>query len=669
MVKELFPGSLRFLFGSVILSVVLMVLFRSFFFFLYFDAKDGIPVADLAKAFYLGGKFDLRLALLIHLPLLLLSVLRWTNPLYAKFGRFLWFAWLLLSFATLLLFYIVDLGYYAYLEMRLDASVTRFLKNPLISGQMVLESYPVFTGTVAYLFALVVYYLLIRTLFRSIEHSSGTPRLVLRIPVAAFASLLFFIGILGKFSYYPLRWSEAFFSDHDFVSSLSLNPVLFFASTWKNRRVEYDIAAVREHYPEMARYLGVEKPDVDSLDFTRHEGGKEPSTDKPNVVLIFLESFAFYKSGLSGNPLDATPNFDRLAREGVLFERFYTPHGGTARSVFTAVTGLPDVETAITFRRVETSSRNPLVINQHTIINEFSDYQKIYFLGGSASWGQIRGLLARNIDDLTIYEEGSYESPRVDVWGISDLDLFKEACRELEVQQQPFFAVIQTAGNHKPYTIPEDNNGFKSREIPEKQALRYGFRSVAAYNSYRFMDHSIAYFMEQAKKQPFFDNTLFVFIGDHGLVRNAPHMYPAEEKLLFTRYHVPLVFYAPGMLQPAVYDKVASEVDLMPTIAGLTLPEYRNTTLGRDLFNPKFDDERYAFTIRHQYGPEIGLIGRDYVYRRKADGSGRRLHSVWSETPEKNLLRENPEKAESLETLLQAYYETIKYMRFHNPKL
>lgn len=90
------------------------------------------------------------------------------------------------------------------------------------------------------------------------------------------------------------------------------------------------------------------------------------------------------------------------------------------------MTGIPDIE------EVETSSRNPLVVRQHVIANEMGDYAKFYFLGGSASWGEIRGLLSTNIKGLRIYEEGSYTAPREDVWGSSDMNLFKEANKVLK---------------------------------------------------------------------------------------------------------------------------------------------------------------------------------------------------------------------------------------------
>ncbi len=276
-------------------------------------------------------------------------------------------------------------------------------------------------------------------------------------------------------------------------------------------------------YDNLADFLGVARKDRRGLNFKRVVDGSKNGLNRLNVIMVFLESFTFYKTGISGNPLNPTPNFDAMAKDSILFTRFYTPHGGTARSVFCAITGIPDIELN------KTSSRNPLVVRQHTIVTVFKGYDKYFFLGGSANWGEIRGLLSHNIPNLHVYEEGSFSSPRIDVWGISDLHLFEEANQVLRtIKDQSFFAIIQTSDNHRPYTIPDDNRGFQSIAVPEKDAVTYGFRSVVAYNSFRFMDHALGIFMKKAKGEDYFKNTIFVFFGDHGLIRNASHMHKAE---------------------------------------------------------------------------------------------------------------------------------------------
>ena len=447
--------------------------------------------------------------------------------------------------------------------------------------------------------------------------------------------------------------------------------MLYFSETLKNRESGFDLSLAKKYYPIMAEYLGIDQNGASDenparapagLRFARKEKSHSPiNADNPNVVLVLLESFGFYKTGLSGNPLDPTPHFDAMARRGMLFDRHYVPHGGTARSVFTLVTGIPDIE------KVKTSTRNPMLVDQQTIINGFKGYKKYYFLGGSASWGNIRGLLSGNIPELEIYGEGSYKSPRQDVWGISDLYLFEEANAILRESKQPFFAIVQTSGNHRPYTIPDDRRGFEVRDVTAEEVAPYGFRSVGDYNSFRFMDHSLGEFLKQLENESYAQNTIFVFFGDHGNDREAKHMFPGEEQLMLTEYHVPLVFYAPGLIKEArTFSTTASEVDILPTTASLAGLSYTNTTFGRDLLNPRFDGRRYAFTFFRSEPAVLGLIGEKHYFKMQDGDSNRELYEIQSATPKRNLAKELPELAEELATLAQAYYESIRYVRYNN---
>jgi phosphoglycerol transferase MdoB-like AlkP superfamily enzyme len=635
---------------------------RVIFWRVFNDPNDIVPYPVLLKSFYIGLKFDLRLALLIHLPVLLLAWLKPVNIFCTAFGRRLWGEYLIAANSLALLFYFTDFGHYGYLESRIDATVLRFLYNPLISFQMVWETYPVFWGVAIFGLLMLIYALFIKRIILKVEQSKTVAfDKWKKIVAVSFSVFIYLFGIYGKFSYYPLRWSDAFFSTYSFASAISLNPVLYFFDTLKNREVEYNVAEVKKYYDTVTTYLGVTDRDKDRLNFTRIKGRANSKPGKSNVVIVFLESFAYYKTSLSGNPLDPTPNFSAIAKDSILFTRFYTPHGGTARSIFTTVTGIPDVEP------IKTSSRNPLIVKQHTIINAFEGYENFFFLGGSASWGEIRGFLSHNIPGLHVYEEGSYSSPRTDGWGISDLHLFEEANQVLrQVRDSPFFAIIITSGNHRPYTIPEDNRGFQA--ISATDVENYGFESVAGFNSIRFMDHSVRFFLEAARKEDYFDNTIFVFFGDHGSGRRHPiHMHKSEDQLKLTRYHVPLVIYAPKLIKEGkIYDKVASEVDVLPTIARIASVPHLNSTFGRDLLDTRFDMQRYAFTIKHQRVPEIGLISDKFYFLINADGTDKRLRQIYSDTPRKNVTDEYPEVVAELEPLCRGIYETANYMRYHN---
>ena len=675
--KKIFPHLHLFLL-LIASNLILFTLFRGIFYTWFHFSDSSLTNAMIQQAFYIGLKFDLQLAILMNLPIAVLAWLPFLTINHQSFARYFWLFYLLLVNSMIVFVYFLDIGHYDYLNKRIDITVIRFLEDMTVSMEMVWESYPVFKIVGAQLLLVVSLMWLFTRLYHHVAHYPREKTSKKYKSALILVSISFiFLGLLGKFSTYPLRWSDAFFSTNSFISALASNPVLYLSNTFKNKDSSYDIKKSEAAYPLMAAYLGINSPGIKSTDiknsgiknlpdkalnFTRQEQSHAPfKSNRPNVVMVFLESFGYYKTGLSGNPLNPTPHFDQLSKQGILFDQFYTPHGGTARSVFTAITGIPDVE------MVKTSSRNPLIVSQQTVINSFEDYKKFYFIGGSVSWGNIRGLLGNNIPDIKFYEEQDYESPRIDVWGIQDIDLFKEANQVLKQTQAPFFAVIQTAGNHRPYTIPDDNHGFVSKDKKAEEVKPYGFRSVADYNSFRYLDHSLGYYINLLKNEDYAQNTIFAFFGDHGNERQAKHLRPSEEQLGLTEFHVPFLIYAPGLIQkPQVIHTVASEVDILPTLASAAGISYTNTTFGRDLFNSDFIDQRYAFTFYRSHPPELGLIGNHYFFKMKNGGIDPTLFELDSKTPTKNIIKQHPEIAQKMQNLAQSYYESIRYVRQNN---
>jgi hypothetical protein len=326
------------------------------------------------------------------------------------------------------------------------------------------------------------------------------------------------------------------------------------------------------------------------------------------------------------------------------------------------VTGLPDAEPH------QTSTRNPLLVSQHSILNDFTGYEKLYFLGGSLNWANIRGLLAANVPGLRLYEEGSFSAPRVDVWGISDLDLFEEANRVFSGVGKPFVAIVQTSGSHRPYTLPGDLRGFEPQPVKDSQAQRHGFQSAAEYNAFRFLDHAIGAFVDGARREPWFADTIFIFYGDHGLPGNAPHIPQGDIEADLTHFHVPLLIWGPGLVPGGKrVDTVASELDVLPTAASLAGLPYLNSSFGRDLLDPSFDGKRYAFGVGDQgQVPRLWLIGKDRALGFFGDGSHRKLTEMGGAGRPVNLASREPETATRMEELCRAIYETARYLPYVN---
>ena len=197
--------------------------------------------------------------------------------------------------------------------------------------------------------------------------------------------------------------------------------------------------------------------------------------------------------------------------------------------------------------------------------------------------------------------------------GVSATKIF--SCRPTMIfkkEAKPFFAIVQTSDNHRPYMIPENDTDFQKITVSNDQLHKYGFESLNEFNTFRYSDYCFKKFIEAAEKEDYFHNTIFVFIGDHGVAGNAEAMYPtAWTDYRLTDEHVPLLFYAPYILPPQKRSEVVSQIDVLPTIAGMVQQPYVNTTLGRDILDPA-KKNNFAF-ITNTAG-RIGLVNDDFYF-------------------------------------------------------
>ncbi|WP_207282310.1 LTA synthase family protein [Pseudomonas sp. FW300-N2F2] len=657
--------------GSIALVFALLAALRLVFVLGFSGLALNTPA--LLETLGIGLRFDLRLTVLILLPLAVLAWLPRWNLTTLPILRWLARGYLLIALAVVGLVYIIDFGHYAYLGVRINATVLRYLQDAQISQQMVWETYPVVWIASCWLTAVALWvWALIRLERLTLDQERKIISKWALVPVSVMGVVAVLLALLGRVANLnlenpvPLRWSDAFFSGNNQVAAVGLNPVLFLYDTLKVGQAQFDEAQVREHYPQIAQYLGVDQPDAQRLDFVREQGvqpyrlaGERP----PNVIFVMLESLGTSAVGAYGNPLDPTPNLDRLATQSWFFKHFYVPVTGTAKTVWASITGVPDVT------RQETATRNPLITRQRTLINAFEGYQKFYMIGGNAGWANINALIRQSIDGVQLFEESHWRSPRVDVWGISDLDLFKESDRLLRAvpKDQPFFAYLQTSGNHRPFTIPEQNDGFQVKDVTLEQVQAAGSRSVEQYNAVRLLDYNIGRLMEIAKAGGYYDNSIFVFFGDHNTrISQIPHMAPAFEQLGLESNNVPLLIHAPG-LQPRVIEEAVGLVDLLPTVAGMAGIPFRNGALGRDIQQPAPEGERVVpLVLREGTFPIIGGVTKDFLLQMQHDGSSPTLHDLASPTPRDDVAAQHPEEFRRLNGLTRGLHETARMMLYRN---
>lgn len=651
------PVLLKWIILSMFLLLVLMFFYRLLFFYTY--SNPGRPLTG--SAFLLGLRYDARVVAVLGLSMLLLTVFSFLNPFKNNVAKKGWIILLTFIFLLFLLVYIADFYHYDYLQQRLNASVINFLPDAGISFKMMKQSYPVFSiiALIVLLLALFIWEnkKLLNRLSQTIDPHKKHPKWIYIT-----TGILLAVIIFGRLGQYPLRWSDAFSLGDDFKANAALNPFQSFFSSLKFKNSTYDIKKVRAAYPLMAAYFGVQQPDAEKLNFERLYNYADSSSATPNIVVVICESFSAYKSSMYGNKLNATPYFNGLCKKGVFFDRCFTPAFGTARGVWATITGIPDVEPS------KTASRNPSAVNQHTIINDFKQYNKYYFLGGSTTWANIRGVLTNNIEGLKIFEEDSFDAGTVDVWGISDKDLFLAANKEMAKEKKPFIAIIQTAGNHRPYTIPaKDLKEFKLVTYPADTLLKYNFSGNDELNAFRYSDYCFQKYFEAAAKETYFNNTLYVFVGDHGLRGDAGNLFPQS----FTKQgigaeHVPLLFYAPSMLQPLRIHDVCSQLDILPSVAYLARQSHRNSTMGRNLFDTGFKKEPVAF-IADPITQYVGLVNNRFYYGKNLSTHAVEFVSVLNNNAIDKSIQTDSVK-NNMAVFTEAWHETAKYLLHNNKK-
>lgn len=391
---------------------------------LFWGLLSELPItaqSHLLKAFWVGLRFDLRvslLAALVTLPWLFLPRFSAVNYLLLRRLLGYWFGFILI---TILVMYVFDAGHYLYLNKRIDASIVRFSSDIAISTSMMWQSYPVIQICIGTAVIWILGYwlhqqLLLPLLKKEKTHRRWYSNCIHIIVIGG----LFLLILLGRWSLVPLRWNHAFFNGNAQVAALGLNPFIWIYDTARFSNTTATKEDLEPYFGTLSHLLGAtfpsESKSASKLD--RWDTPTAPVVDAlkapPNVVVVFMESLGASHIGAYGNRLNPTPNIDTLIKQSRWYPHFNVPARSTAKSVFTSITGIPDVSA------IKTATRNPYMTHQRSVINSFVQHQKHYMLGGSAGWANMSALVHNSIKGVSLYEEKYWNSPIVDVWGISD---------------------------------------------------------------------------------------------------------------------------------------------------------------------------------------------------------------------------------------------------------
>jgi arylsulfatase A-like enzyme len=321
----------------------------------------------------------------------------------------------------------------------------------------------------------------------------------------------------------------------------------------------------------------------------------------PNVVLIVLESVRALECGAYGAAPSFTPNFDAIARDGLLLKNFYANGSQTVRGELSLLCSFYDH-----FGGAPLYVRNPaLRLRSLPEILRERGYRTLWISSYTASFhNKERFLRCHGIDEIHDDRGLPAGLPRIN-WGPADEALFEHAQSILDRQREPFFAEIMTLTNHWPFPGPYPT--CERTPIVSTEKLYTNFTRGVYYT-----DHALGCFLESARRAPWFDNTIFIITSDHGA-----WIYPDDLPLGAIQkqeayFRMPMLFYAPKLIEPGVLDVVTSQVDVAPTLLDLLGIRTRHAFIGRSAFDPADPCSRHALML-HWHTWNI-RIGNRYLY-------------------------------------------------------
>jgi phosphoglycerol transferase MdoB-like AlkP superfamily enzyme len=345
----------------------------------------------------------------------------------------------------------------------------------------------------------------------------------------------------------------------------------------------YASRPTRENLQALERELEADGSQFTRLDqglLDRRHPARPDGLGRLNVVVVASESFGAEFSKLHGSKKDWTPSFDAYAKQGLWFANTYASGTRTVRGLEAITASFPPIPTVSILRR----PGNQGIATWGSVMQKLG-YRTSFLYGGYGYFDDMNSFYEGNgyqVLDRTNIDKVRFEN----VWGVSDEDLFDLAIRHFGEQAatgKPFFSIVMTTSNHKPFTF---RPGLESLGIPEQG----GGRKAGV----KYADYALGYFLREAAKQPWFDDTLFVVVADHGA-----RVYGKAEIPLQT-YEIPLMIYAPKHLAPRQIDTLVSQIDIAPTVLGLLGLPYDAPFFGVDVLHAPADRERIAlFSHNH----------------------------------------------------------------------
>lgn len=588
------PSSFKYLLFVYATGVFFFALIRAIFMWGNAEMLINVPTTILFKSFLVGLRFDtVILSYMLTLPLLLFIIALYVKENMQKKINTLVYFLIIVFFCIAFLIAFANIPFYQNYRLPINKAALHWSNDIAFSAKMILQD----AAFVKYLFLFVVttsLFIYVTKCFKTRVlktknrfHNKELFFLLVLIP-------LLVIGMRGRLSHKsPIRWGTAFFSSYEIANQAALNPVFsFFKSASDNINKPF--------FETEKAFYEAQKNCLQKIEISQND---TVLLSNYNVVILLMESMGSNKTGLYDNGQKLTPYFDSLAKNALFFKNCYSDGIHTFNGLFSTLTSFP----ALPMNKPLEDLRIQIPENAFIKTLQEKSYQTFFFTTHDAQFDNMEGFMRKNGIEHIIGEADFSRNEVLSATGVPDHVLYNKSMAVFDTVSTPFFALMLSGSDHAPYAIPE-NIDFKPKGNDKR-------KDIVAY-----ADWAIDNFLKQAQQKKWFNNTLFVFVGDHGAIVNQ------EADMYLGMHHTPLVFYAPQKILPETNNALCGQVDILPSIAHLLGVSYNNKPFAVNLFKEErkalaftYDEHliginQKAFYVSRPYESNLFFINKEEKY-------------------------------------------------------
>ncbi len=544
-----------------------------------------ISLSEIAKCFYFALKLDVSTACYLSvIPFLIYAVL------YFKPSKHIYKIIQIYVIIVTLIVYLISIGetgIYSEWKSKLNAKALAYLQNPaeIVSS----------TSTLNVIGLLLLLGILIAGSLILFEKTFPFTKHPFKKSVAAgiafilLMPLLLFTGIRGGWGAIPITQSQSWYSHYVILNDAAVNPGWNLLVNIINNQKFLKTNPFETMPDAEANRM------VDEIHFCKTDTTINIlTTPRPNVVLIIMESWSADLIESLGGTKGITPQFHELEKDGYLFTQAYSSGNRSQQGMAGLFAGFPALPITTLTEHPDKYVKLPSLIK---ILNA-NKYSTSFYFGGQLIYGNIKSFIMFNeFNRIVEGEQFDAKIPRGKL-GVHDEYLFKRQLNDLKTEQQPFFSAMFTLSTHSPY------------DEPMQKVLDWGGTENNYINSAYYTDKCLGNYLTEAKKQAWYNNTLFIILADH-----SHNTYRNHNLQTFEYHKIPILLYG-NVLKPELRGKQSevyiSQTDIPSTLLHqLKIPSQFEWS--RNVFNPYAP--HYAY---FEMNDGLGWMRRDgyFVYNK-----------------------------------------------------